>query len=434
MILINKTRVFLFAAAISLAGCADGSSGFTGQNTAPQGGGAVGGGGGGGGGGGNEPLLVYLPLAGTSVFGTAIAGNGSRALVVSDEDPLGLNPQRGEQIFSLGIGIGDIVQLTNDPETAFLGFENFDITDNGGEVAFVSSEDYEAGVNPGNSSNLFLAASDGSAIRQVTRNTGGTTGSPQVSGDGALLMFTSRDDLVLGSNPNNSLHIFTINADGTGVAQVTLGAVFPSEVVMSDDGSRIAYRATSDPFGANADGTREIFVIGTDGLGHAQITMSAGQSQTPKLSDDGTRVAFVSDGEVIVGGNPDGGYEMYVANTDGTGITQITNSEQESGVFDNRSPGSFDISGNGTYVVFSSFADLVGLNAGLTHTLFWARADGGEVGQPLRDGTITAGIFSRSGSSPHMTDDGSSILFDSRVNYSFDSTGNEEKVFTTARQ
>ena len=66
--------------------------------------------------------------------------------------------------------------------------------------------------------------------------------------------------------------------------------------------------------------------------------------------------------------------------------------------------------------------------------LFWAAADGSSLGQPLRDGTVPGSIATRSAFAPKISIDGGLIAFLSTANYSFDSTGNDVKIFTTLRQ
>ena len=428
----HYARTPILAAALALLlGCGNEGAGFTGVNDNPPG---AGGGAGGGGGPGVtiEPRLAYQPEAGTALFDLAIAGNADRAVFVSNENPLGQNPDGGEQIFAVDIGSGGLVQVTIEPETASVAFADFDITDDGLQVVFVSSEDI-TGDNPANRPNVFLAATDGSSVSQVTSLAAGSLGDPEISEDSTVIIFRSESDLT-GDNPAGNMQIFSINSDGSSLFQVTTGNPVASELAFSDDGSRIAYQGLNDPFGMNADATREIFVINIDGTGLAQLTMTDGDSFAPRLSDGGSRVVFTSRAEHIAGTNPDGNYEVYVANTDGTGLTQITTNARDSGTFTSGAPGALDISGNGSYVVFGSVADLTGENDQLTHTIFWASVVGGEIGQPLRDGTVPSSISSRAADNPHLTNDGAGILFDSRVNYSFDSTGDDDKIFTTVRQ
>jgi len=425
--LMGATLVLLFA-------CTEGG-GFTGLNNGIPGGG---GGGGGTGGGGptvtSEPRLAHQPETGSVLFDLAVSGDASRAIFVSNQNPLGQNPDGGQQIFAVDVGLGSLVQVTIEPATAQVAFADFDINDDGTQVVFVSSEDI-TGDNAGNFSNIFVAETDGSGVSQVTSNTGGLLRDPELSTEpqASVIIFRSDNDLT-GDNPLGNTQIFSIKPDGSELFQVTTGNPVPQALALSDDGSTVIYQGSGDPLGTNADGTREIFVVNIDGSGLAQLTMTGGDSFAPRVSDGGLRVVFTSRAEVIPGGNPDGNYEVYVANSDGTGLTQITSNARDSGTFTSGAPGALDISGNGSYVVFGSIADLTGENPETTHTIFWANVVSGEIGQPLREGTVPDGETSRRADNPHMTNDGNGILFDSATNYSFDSTGGDDKIFTTGRQ
>ena len=208
---------------------------------------------------------------------------------------------------------------------------------------------------------------------------------------------------------------------------------FPEELALSDDGVSIAYHSPLDPFGANADNSREIFVVDIDGNGHAQLTDGLRDSVNPSISDDGSLVAFASRADLIAGGNGDGTYEVFVANTDGTATVQITASADDSGTYTSGAPGALEISGFGAYVFFGSDANHTGDNPSQEHTIFWASADGVTIGQPIRDGYTPPTITSRAADNPSTVNDGAGVLFDSAVNYSFDSSGNDDKIFTTVR-
>ncbi len=175
------------------------------------------------------------------------------------------------------------VQLTTDSGDGFrarLGFStitggSFDINDAGTQAVFLSDQDL--GANPTNTVNVFLAETDGSAVSQITALTFGDAKSPGISGDGSRIIFTSDGDLTNG-NPMFDRQIFSINVDGSNLTQVTTGVVSAEEVAFADNGSRIVWQDTSDPFGTNADGSYEIFAINIDGTGHIQLTASAGDS------------------------------------------------------------------------------------------------------------------------------------------------------------
>jgi hypothetical protein len=430
--------IALLATVISLSACEKGHEGFSGRfadGFGDPGGGPPAGGPPPGGGSWVEPRLAYQPDAGTRLFDLRISGVGLMVVFVMDGDPLGTNPDQEEQIFSYDIGTGQLVQLTFEPMGSPTTFANFDITDNGDNVVFVTTDDI-TGNNPTNSSNIFMASTDGASVTQVTDNTLGFLADPQIAanpaGGGNVIVFYSESDLV-GNNAVGNRELFKIDSDGSNLTQLTTNNAFPEEIVLSDDGTRIAYHSPLDPFGANPDNSREIFVIDIDGNGHAQLTDSTADALDPDISDDGSLIAFTSRGDLIPGGNGDGSYEVFVANADGTGILQITSSADDSGTYTSGAPGALEIAGFGNFVVFGSDADHTGENPSQEHTIFWASTDGTTIGQPLKEGYVPPTVDSRAADNPHIINDGEGILFDSAVNYSFDSSGTTDKIFTTVR-
>ena len=99
--------------------------------------------------------------------------------------------------------------------------------------------------------------------------------------------------------------IYTVNADGTGLSQLTTSGA--GRHAWSPEGSRIAF--------AGKDG--QIYVMNADGSGLTALA----DGDTPAWSPDGQRIAFMS--------IRDGNLEIYVMNADGSGQTNLTNNSAD---------------------------------------------------------------------------------------------------------
>jgi TolB protein len=65
------------------------------------------------------------------------------------------------------------------------------------------------------------------------------------------------------------LQIFVMNADGTGVTQLTSGNFTDDDPVWSPDGRQIAFQSTRD-------GHEEVYVINADGTAPTRLTFTQG--------------------------------------------------------------------------------------------------------------------------------------------------------------
>ncbi|MFV2043623.1 MAG: TolB family protein [Anaerolineales bacterium] len=113
-------------------------------------------------------------------------------------------------------------------------------------------------------------------------------------GSGKIAFVSDRD----GSN-----QIYLMNADGSGVRQLTYGPGENAKPAWSPDGLRIAF--TSD-----RDGNREIYIMQSDGSGQLNFTNYFGDDHSPAWSPDGSAIAFVN--------NFEGAEEVVVLELDGT--------------------------------------------------------------------------------------------------------------------
>jgi hypothetical protein len=152
-------------------------------------------------------------------------------------------------------------------------------------------------------SDVFTIQLDGTNEVRITDT--GENYLPAWSPDGRRLAFSSYRDFPW---PN----IYTINADGSNLSRRT--TYFADGPAWSPDGKMLAYSSWCDGQGC-------ILVTSADGISDkVRLGHPAGQHFQPAWSPDGSKIAFVSDWRYY-----DIKFDIYIANSDGTGIKQLTN-------------------------------------------------------------------------------------------------------------
>ena len=201
-----------------------------------------------------------------------------------------------------------------------------------------------------NNGEIFLMNSDGKRVRRLTRHFEYDS-APAWSPDGQKIAFVSfrdepRDIYVMnpdGTNPINLTQspegweshpswspdgkqivlstgdIWVMDADGENQRNLTNHDASDTNPAWSPDGRQIAF--SSD---RNSDwefdiwgGNREVYVMNTDGANLINLTKHPARDGGPAWSPDGTRIAFNS--------NRDGNTEVYVMNANGTNPINLTN-------------------------------------------------------------------------------------------------------------
>ncbi|HEY8505787.1 MAG TPA: DPP IV N-terminal domain-containing protein [Gemmataceae bacterium] len=108
------------------------------------------------------------------------------------------------------------------------------------------------------------------------------------------------------------LDIFEANPDGTGLKNLTRSKGYDAEGAYSADGKRIV-------FCSDRDGNPEIYVMNADGSGVRQLTKTSDcYNGGPFFSPDGSKVIFRADRK------EKDRLQLYVINADGTGERALT--------------------------------------------------------------------------------------------------------------
>jgi Tol biopolymer transport system component len=168
---------------------------------------------------------------------------------------------------------------------------------------------YAAGVPGDRADHIFTIGIDGSSKTQLTDIDANDT-SPRFSPDGKMIVF-ARDKTYnwggLAANWEPGGVICVIGADGTGVQQLTSDEVFAFAPTFSQDGKSVIYFAVDGCYTVALDGSETPKQIGP-------------MASYANLSPDGKQFVYAN-GKY----SPD--YELFIANLDGSGKSQITASD-----------------------------------------------------------------------------------------------------------
>jgi len=210
---------------------------------------------------------------------------------------------------------------------------------------------------------ICLLNADGSARKQLT-HLKQTAFYASLSSDGNTIFFSSRD--------SGNFEIYSIDINGNNLQKLTdgLGSLYGPELspngewvvfaitgnglwLMHPDGKKPHALTTKDDidaswspdgsmisFASSRAGARQLFVMNSDGTNIRQVTNLNNMGGRNTWSPDGTKLAFYR--------GPQGDHDIYVINVDGTGLVKLTNGG------DNLAP---SWSADGNWIAFTSFRD-----------------------------------------------------------------------------
>jgi Tol biopolymer transport system component len=129
---------------------------------------------------------------------------------------------------------------------------------------------------------LYVVNRNGLSMRQLTFAPG-TEYEPVWSPDGTQILFSATD------SPGENQALWVVNVDGTGLRNLTTalpaGVTVPQHPAWSPDGRRIA-------FVARRNGQHNVWTMNADGTNVVQLTNAPGFDQSPTWSPDGASIAF----------------------------------------------------------------------------------------------------------------------------------------------
>jgi len=178
---------------------------------------------------------------------------------------------------------------------------------------------------------IFSAKADGSNVKRLT-STYGYDAEATVSPKGDKIIFTSTRD----GDPE----LYLMNLDGSNQTRLTHEKGYDGGAFFSLDGSKIVFRASRPKSekdlvdyndlvvtGYVRPTALEIFTMDADGKNMKQITQLAKASFAPFFTPDGKRIIFSSN----TGSKTGRDFNLFIINIDGSGLEQITFNESFDG-------------------------------------------------------------------------------------------------------
>jgi len=190
------------------------------------------------------------------------------------------------------------------------------ISADGTFVAFETSSDL-TGRNEDFSQELMIYDVKQRLLSQATNDVEGfgSSGSAALSGDGKFIAFISSSNIA-GLNPDGAGAVYLMNRARRdfSVLTTTPDGVFDGDTpTVNGDGRWIAFVSAFNVTNGNPDYSSEILLYDRTPKTFTQLTASAGCfNSNPKISGDGTRIAFLSNCD-YTGGNADKSIEVFVA-------------------------------------------------------------------------------------------------------------------------
>ncbi len=264
----------------------------------------------------------------------------------------------------------------------------------------------------------------------------GSSSCPAVSGDGRFTVFESdASDLVSGDNNNRSdLFLFdaqnkslSIVSKSGGVLQQGGETIVTCNAGISRDGSTIVY--ASSGIGLVAGVETNIYRIYAIDVASGQIELLVPANLTvgaffPTVSEDGSKVVFVSDDPAFPGAN--GKSQVYLLNRATDEISLLSKDAQSAAA--NDSTFRAVLSADGKWVAYESTAsNLAGSTVPAsfaTPQIFLMNIDSGQHG--LVSKNAQGIIANASASQPSIAADGSKVVFFSEANNLSDQDRNRD--------
>jgi hypothetical protein len=245
-------------------------------------------------------------------------------------------------------------------------------SDDGRYVAFQSAATNLVTGDTNGKTDIFVRDRTTGTTTLVSKSSAGVegngdSGNSKISGDGRYVTFESAANNLVTGDTNGKTDIFVRDRQTGTTTRVSRssagvqGDALSLDPSISDDGRFVAFgSAATNLVSGDANGERDVFVRDRQTGTTTRVSRSSagvagdGLSGTPSISADGRYVAFQSTATNLVSGDTNTMFDVFVRDRQ-TGTTTMV-SKSSAGVQGNYDSYYSDISSDGRYVAYQSFA------------------------------------------------------------------------------
>ena len=265
----------------------------------------------------------------------------------------------------------------------------------------------------------------------------GDSFAPILSSDSHIVAFQTQDPNMAGGNDNgfSDLVLFDTH-DGTmqRIAPAGVSTKGNSESAsLSGDGDRVAFDSNADNLiDQDVNGKRDVFLFDrpTGSISLLSVpfdgAQSDGSSHSAQISADGQSVVFVSEASNLVHADDNGSSDIFVHSVN-SGLTELIDIQDpaEPSRLKQESNDEPDISGDGRFVVFSSFIRPMSepTEKGVANIFLYDRDT--NISQLVSKG-LDETAADRQSSSPSISDDGRWVVFSSNASNLVENDQNQQ--------
>jgi Tol biopolymer transport system component len=191
---------------------------------------------------------------------------------------------------------------------------------------------------------VFIWNRAANTMRRVTDDSWSNYWAVGMSGDGSTVVFASDNPDLVPGDTNGTLDVFLVDTAGGPITRVSPGEGGGSSVGVSDEGQTVVYEQGWVDEDGRSHGRLLVWDRATGAT--AQVVEGNGEMFVFDLTDDGSRVAFLSWASDLVPGDTNEAADLFVADVTSGSVTRI-----ESGIGEHWGA---SISGDGSALTFAS--------------------------------------------------------------------------------